>query len=1161
MGDFTHLHVHTEYSVLDGASNIKKLIGRAKEHGMKAIAITDHGNMFGVKEFHNEAKTLGIKPIIGCEIYVAKGNRTDRTDKNDRGYHLTLLAKNKTGYKNLIKIVSYSWIDGFYYNPRADKELLRKYKEGIIASSACLGGEIPKAIQENNIEKAKNIINEFKDIYGDDFYLELMRHKTGNLQMDKDVYERQELVNHELAKLSKELNVKLIATNDVHFVGHEDAEAHDRLICINTGKFVSEENRLHYTRQEYLKSIEEISELFSDFPEAISNTLEITDKIEEYELNHNAIMPDFSLPEGFDNEDDYLKHITYEGARKRYSDLTPKIKERIDFELETMKKMGYPGYFLIVHDFLNAARDMGVSVGPGRGSAAGSVVSYCLKITDIEPLKYNLLFERFLNPDRISMPDIDIDFDEDGRDLILKWVVEKYGKKHVAQIITMGRMLPRMAIRDVARVQELPLPEADRLAKLIPEKPGTSFEKAYSEVPELKQIRKSDNADVVAVLENAEKLEGTVRNTGIHACGIIIGRDDLEEHIPLCVQKDSDMYVTQFEGKHTEAVGMLKMDFLGLKTLSIIKDALENIKLSKNIDIDIDNIPLDDKKTFDLYSIGATTGLFQFESDGMKKHLKALKPNMFEDLIAMNALYRPGPMEYIPNYINRKHGTEKINYDLPEMEEILKETYGITVYQEQVMLLSQKLAGFTKGEADSLRKAMGKKKPEEMEKLQKQFTEGCKKNGHPENKAKKIWHDWEAFAQYAFNKSHSTCYAYISYQTAYLKAHHTAEFMAAVLGRNLNNIDKISLLIDGCRRMGIQVLGPDINESRMKFNVNKKGNLRFGLAAIKSVGEAAVENILLERDKNGPFKDIYDIVERINLHSVNKRTIDALVLAGCFDTISEIKRHQYFSTNSEEPSFVENLIRYGNKIQEEKNTSQQSLFGDSSAIEIKKPAAEQGEEWSILATLNKEKEMVGMYISAHPLDAYKIDIETICTHKLSELQDLKNLNDKEITIAGIVTGSVEKITKTGNPYGRVKIEDFSGSYNHTFFSKSWVQFKNYCTIGYSIILKGKVSLPEWKKENAEHELNIERISMLTDARKTIKNITIKIFINNINDELLGNLQKQIENNKGKTLLKFQIYDTEDNLNINMFSRTNSVYLSNEFIDYLKNNSDFEFKIN
>lgn len=759
------------------------------------------------------------------------------------------------------------------------------------------------------------------------------------------------------------------------------------------------------------------------------------------------------------------------------------------------------------------------------------------------------------------MPDIDIDFDEDGRDLVLKWVVEKYGQKRVAQIITLGRMLPKMAIRDVARVQQLPLNEADKLAKLIPEKPGASFASSYKEVKELDEIRKSNNKEVVNVLINAEKLEGTVRNTGIHACGVIIGRDDLEEHIPLCVQKDSEMYVTQFEGKHTEAVGMLKMDFLGLKTLSIIKDAIENIKLSKNIDIDIDSIPLDDQKTFELYSRGATTGLFQFESDGMKKHLKALKPNKFGDLIAMNALYRPGPMEYIPNYINRKHGLEKINYDLPEMEEILEETYGITVYQEQVMLLSQKLANFTKGEADSLRKAMGKKKPEEMEKMQKQFIAGCLANGHPENTAKKIWHDWEAFAQYAFNKSHSTCYAYISYQTAYLKAHYPAEFMAAVLSRNLNNIDKITLLMEGCRRMGIQVLGPDVNESRLKFTVNSKGHLRFGMAAIKGVGSLAVESILKERDENGPYSDIFNFIERVNLTSVNKKTIENLVLAGCFDNFDQYKRSQFFSKNGEDISFIENLIRYGNVFQEGKNTTQQSLFGDSFNIEIKKPEPDIFDDWSILAKLNKEKEVVGMYISAHPLDAYKVDIEAICSHPLTALNDFNALNNQEITIAGIVTSSAERTTKNGKPFGRVTIEDYTGTYNHTFFSNDWVQFKNYCTVGYSIILKGKVKLNDWPKDNPELHFSISSISMLTEARKTIKNLILKIAINDITEALIGDLINQIEKNKGNTLVKINVYDSVNNVNIKMFSRKYSVFISNEFVEFLKENPAIEFKLN
>ena len=895
---FTHLHVHTQYSILDGAAVIKSLIAKAKGDNMKAIAITDHGNMFGAKEFHNESKKQGLMPILGCEVYVARRSRLEKSDKLDGGgFHLVLLAKNKVGYKNLIKLVSYGWTEGFYYRPRVDKELLHKYHEGIIASSACLHGEIPWLLRHEGIDQAKKALCDYQEIFKDDFYLELQRHLSGDPQIDREVYENQVYVNTQLLKIASETGIKCIATNDVHFINEEDAPAHDRLLCISTGKDVDDPNRLRYTKQEWMKTQDEMRQLFADIPEVIANTNEVVAKVELYELNSEPIMPDFPIPDGFSDAQEYLRFLTYEGAARRFPEMDEMVRERIDFELETIHKMGFPGYFLIVWDVIRAAREMGVSVGPGRGSAAGSVVAFCLKITDIDPIKYDLLFERFLNPDRISMPDIDIDFDEDGRDNVLQYVVKKYGRERVAHVITFGTMAPKMAIRDVARVQKLELAEADRLAKLIPDTPGTSFKDAYEKVPALLAEKNSANKLIASTLKYAEVLEGSVRQTGVHACGIIIGKDNLEEYIPICRNKDAELNVTQFEGSHIESVGMLKMDFLGLKTLSIIKDTIDNVKISRNIDIDIDHLPLDDAKTYELYSRGETTGLFQFESEGMKKYLKTLKPNRFEDLIAMNALYRPGPMEYIPSYVNRKHGKEEIVYDIPEMEAYLKDTYGITVYQEQVMLLSQLLAGFTKGMADSLRKAMGKKIISMMNELHVKFEEGCIRNGHDPKIVGKIWKDWESFAHYAFNKSHSTCYAYISYQTAYLKAHYPAEFMAAVLSRNLNDLKKIGFFMDECRRMGIKVLVPDINESFARFTVNPQGHIRFGLAAIKGVGESAVEHIIEIREKGGLFKDIYDVVERVNLSTVNKRCLEALAMAGGFDGFSDIQRHQYFETD------------------------------------------------------------------------------------------------------------------------------------------------------------------------------------------------------------------------------------------------------------------------
>jgi DNA polymerase III subunit alpha len=848
MTGFTHLHVHTQYSILDGASDIRALLKRASDLGMESLAITDHGNMFGVKEFHNRATAVGIKPVIGCEMYVARRPIGETHVKEDRsGNHLILLAKNLTGYHNLIKLVSVGYTKGFYYKPRVDKELLMKYREGLIATSACIASEIAEEILRDNPSAADEALKSYIDIFGEDFYLEIQRHETNDPSADRSAFALQQKVIAHYRELAARHSVKIIATNDVHFINEEDADAHDVLICINTASDYDDPTRLRYSKQEYLKSEEEMRAIFSDIPEAVDNVSEVIGKIESYTLEHDPIMPEYQLPDGFTDKDEYLRFLTYEGARERWGEITTEVQERIDFELDTIASMGFPGYFLIVQDFLRAAREMDVAVGPGRGSAAGSVVAFCLRITDIDPLKYGLLFERFLNPDRISMPDIDIDFDEDGRESVLKYVVDKYGHDKVAHIITFGTMASKMAIRDVARVQKLPLPDADRLAKLVPEKAKISLREAYEESPELSKERFSDNPLIASTLRFAEILEGSVRQTGVHACGIIISRDSLDEHIPICTAKDTELYATQFDGDHVESVGLLKMDFLGLKTLSIIKDAIVNIKKSTGREIILSELPLDDTKTFELFSNGETTGLFQFESAGMKRYLRDLKPNRFEDLIAMNALYRPGPMEYIPKFIRRKHGEEPIEYELPVMEKYLDDTYGITVYQEQVMLLSQELAGFTKGQADSLRKAMGKKKRDIMDQMKVKFIEGCHKNSHSPVIAEKIWTDWEAFAEYAFNKSHSTCYALIAYQTGYLKANYPAEYMAAVLSRNLSDIKKITLFMDETRRMGIEVLGPDINESDFLFTVNKQGNIRFGLGAIKGVGENAVVQLLEER--------------------------------------------------------------------------------------------------------------------------------------------------------------------------------------------------------------------------------------------------------------------------------------------------------------------------
>ncbi|MEA1887961.1 MAG: DNA polymerase III subunit alpha [Bacteroidota bacterium] len=1161
MSNFVHLHLHTQYSILDGASKISELMEMASELDMPAVAITDHGNMFGVKEFHNAAKEKGIKPIIGVEAYVARRGMSEITSKDDRsGDHLILLARNYTGYRNLVKLVSLSWTEGFYYKPRIDKDLLKQYNEGLIATSACIAGEIPSAILNNDKDSAENIIREYRDIFGDDFYLEIQRHTTGDPVYDNDTLARQNIVIEAYKELSEKTGIKIIASNDVHFLKAEDAEAHDRLICLNTGKELDDPDRLRYTKQEYFKTEEEMRELFSDCPQAVENTLEIANKAENYELDHEPIMPEFPIPEKFQNKDEYLRHLTYRGAEERWDELNDELKERIDFELDTIKKMGYPGYFLIVQDFLRAAREMGVSVGPGRGSAAGSAVAYALRITDIDPIKYKLLFERFLNPDRISMPDIDIDFDEDGRDQVLRYVVDKYGHDRVAHIITFGTMAAKGAIRDIARVQNLQLSDADRLAKLIPERPGITFKAAYEEVPELRKERNSDNELIARTLQYAEALEGSVRQTGIHACGIIIGRDPLNEHIPLSMAKDTDLYVTQYDGNHVESVGLLKMDFLGLKTLSIIRDAIDNIKASKGIDFDISTVPLDDAKTFDLYSNGETTALFQFESEGMKKHLKELKPNRFEDLIAMNALYRPGPMEYIPRFIKRKHGLEKIDFPLAEMETHLKDTYGITVYQEQVMLLSQELAGFSKGQADSLRKAMGKKKKELMDPLKVKFFEGCRARGYKEKIIERIWTDWESFAQYAFNKSHSTCYAYVSYQTAYLKAHYPAEFMAAVLSRNINDIKKLTTFMDEARRMGIEVLGPDVNESKVNFTVNKDGNIRFGLGAIKGVGTSAVIGLIEERDNKGLFSSIFDFIERVNLNALNKKSIEAMALAGAFDCFKELNRAQYFAEDNRGQVFIESLVRYGNMLKTEVSTAQQSLFGDDDGFEVVKPIPPDTPEWPKLEKLTREKEVVGIFLSAHPLDDYKLEMKTFCNTNISKLNNLDELLNKEVIIAGMVTEARSGTSKNGKPFGSFTLQDYTDSYRFMLFDKDYVNNSKYCNPGYFLLVKGKVRQRMFRED--ELEVKIQNIHLLTSVKdELIRSFTVVIPLDMLNNELVEKLKELTVRNKGKTELRFLVADPVEKISVSLFSRSFKVELNNDIISFIESVPGLEFKVN
>jgi len=1161
MASFAHLHVHTQYSILDGASSIPLLIDKVKSLGMEAVAITDHGNMFGVKEFHNTAVKKGIKPIIGCEIYVAKRSIADVTGKEDRsGDHLILLAKNLKGYKNLIKLISLAWIKGFYYKPRIDKELLAQYSEGLIASSACLAGEIPDEILNGTTEGAEAALRSYLDIFGKDFYLEIQRHETYDPEADMKVFPLQQRAIEEIKKLSARYDVKIIATNDVHFINAEDAEAHDRLICINTAKDIDDPDRLRYSKQEYLKSEEEMRKIFSDIPEAIDNVAEIIAKVEKYKLDHDPIMPDFDLPEGYKDKDEYLRYLTYKGAKERWGDLTPEQRERIDFELVTIAKMGFPGYFLIVQDFLRAAREMGVSVGPGRGSAAGSAVAYCLRITDIDPIKYGLLFERFLNVDRTSMPDIDIDFDEDGREAVLKYVVNKYGRDKVAHIITFGSMAAKMAIRDVARVQKLPLPDADRLAKLIPEKPGTTLLQAYNEVPELSKERESSNKLISQTLKYAEVLEGSIRQTGVHACGVIISKEPLDNYIPLCTAKDAELAVTQYDGSHVQAVGLLKMDFLGLKTLSIIRDAIENIRKSKGITIDIDSIPLDDKETYELFSNGETTAIFQFESTGMKRYLKELRPNRFEDLIAMNALYRPGPMQYIPEFIKRKHSDKKVEYTLPVMEKYLNDSYGITVYQEQVMLLSQALGGFTKGEADTLRKAMGKKKRSIMDEMKVKFLEGCLKNGYDNQTVEKIWSDWESFAEYAFNKSHSTCYALVAYQTGYLKAHFPAEFMAAVLSRNISDIKKITTFMDETRRMGMEVLGPDVNESNVNFTVNKAGNIRFGLGAIKGVGENAVIQLIEEREKGGIYKDIYDLVERVNLNSLNKKNLEAMAVAGAFDCFENISRAQYFALDSKGFSFIESLIRYGNNAKTIRQTSSQTLFGESGGFDLVKPEPSSCSDWPKLEKLNREKEVIGIYLSSHPLDDFRLEINTFTTATLADLQNLQNYLDREVTIAGMVTDTKNGISKNNKPYGSMTLQDYTDSFRFILFDKDYIDNSKYFTIGYYLLIKGKVQKRKFRED--ELEFSIRKIYLLSSVKdELVKSVTLKIDPANIDHEMISELKQLISENKGETELRFMFLDSEDKISLPMFSRTQRVRLNNEFVAYLEDHPAIDFKVN
>ncbi len=1175
---FVHLHVHSQYSILDGQAPVKTLVDKAIADGMRGMAITDHGNMFGIKEFHDYVNKLNkkrdadeqFKPIFGCEVYVANQSRHDRFDKRDNGNHLILLAKNLKGYKNLIKIVSHAWTEGMYYHPRTDHSELEKYHEGIICSSACLGGEVPQLIMHGQMNQARETIKWFKDLFGDDYYLELQRHKATVARANHETYEKQCLVNDALIQFAKELDIKLICTNDSHFVNEEDADAHERLICLSTGKKLTDENIMLYSKQEWFKTTAEMNEVFADIPEALQNTNEILDKIEIYSIDHGPILPDFPLPDGFDNADDYLRYLVYEGAKERWPDLDEEHRERIDFELETIKNMGFPGYFLIVQDYIRMAPKLGCTVGPGRGSAAGSAVAYCLGITKIDPMKYDLLFERFLNPDRISLPDIDTDFDDDGRAAVLNYVTEKYGAEKVAHIVTYGTMAAKSAIKDVARVEDLPLSESNRLAKFIPSSPN--------EMPDDKNGKKYkitvknclecfndfraelDNPDprVGETIRFAEKLEGSVRSTGVHACGVIIGRDDITDWVPVSTATDSDgerIIVTQYEGGVIESTGLIKMDFLGLKNLSIIKEALANIKLNHGIDIDIEKIPIDDPKTYDLYCQGHTSGTFQFESAGMQKYLIELHPTCFEDLIAMNALYRPGPMDYIPSFINRKQGREPIEYDIPCMEKYLKETYGITVYQEQVMLLSRQLAGFTRGQSDTLRKAMGKKQIEKMNELEALFYEGGEKNGHDKKVLNKIWEDWKKFASYAFNKSHATCYSWVAYQTAYLKANYPSEYMAAVLSSNLSDVDKLSKYMDECRAMGIEVLGPNINESYKSFSATKDGRIRFGLAGIKGVGAGCVDAIVEERDKNGAYKDIFDFVQRINQGACNRKALESMALAGAFDDFNEIKREDFFEVNPRGEAFSETLMRFGQRYQTSQQEMQNSLFGAFDAIEVATPPIPHAEPWSQLERLNRERDLVGMYLSAHPLDPYYIEVNYGCDTPLAEVKSKADQLDQEITMGGLVVDFQTRMGKKGNQFGILKIEDYSGSFDFMLFGNKFVDYQKYGVPGFAIVVRGAYE----KGFGDAVRFNVKSIDLLENLKgKMLNNIVITLRDDELNhvDFLKKNLGSDGDN---RCDLYFRMKDQVSG-NYVMLRSKRLISVDKRLMEALRE-AEIEFKVN
>lgn len=1123
MCDFAPLHCHTQYSLLDGAADVDAMVKKAKADNMPAVAITDHGNMFGAFKFFAACKKHGVKPILGCEVYVVEDrfNKKFTRENKDKRYHQLLLAKNEEGYANLMKIVSQGYIDGIYMDfPRVDIELIKAHHNGIIASTCCVGAEVPQTIIHKGVEAAEKVFLKWLDIFGEDYYIELQRHEIGDLD---GTGWGQEAINQELLKFAKKHNVKVIATNDSHYVDQKDAEAHDILLCLQTGKDYTDPNRFKFANNKFFfKTQFEMKELFKDVPFAIENTLEIVEKVQPLNLQRDILLPAFKLPIGFKNQDEYLRFLTFEGAKKRWGDILPiHVIERLDFELNTIQHMGFPGYFLIVQDFINEGRNLGVSIGPGRGSAAGSAVAYAIGITNVDPIKYNLLFERFLNPDRISMPDIDIDFDDEGRQRVIDYVVDKYGKNQVAQIITYGTMAAKSSIKDVGRVLKVPLSDTDKLSKLIPDRPKITLEKAYEEVEELRNYR--DNPLFKPTLKLAEELEGSIRNRGIHASAVIIAPDDIVKYVPVCTAKDAELLVTQFDGSVIESAGMLKMDFLGLKTLTILKTALKLIDKNHNIKIDLNLLPLDDKKTFELYQRGDTIGTFQFESNGMQKYLRDLRPDKFDDLIAMNALYRPGPMEYIPNFADRKNGKEKVTYDLPEMQEFLEETYGITVYQEQVMLLSQKLAGFTKGKADELRKAMGKKDRAKLDSLKPLFMDGCKKNNLEELICEKIWVDWEKFASYAFNKSHSTCYAFVAFQTAYLKAHYPAEYMAAVLSHNMSDIKQINFFLSECRRMNIPTLGPDINESDVKFSVNKAGEIRFALSAIKGVGEAAVTDLIQERDKDGSFKNIFDLTKRVNARTVNKKNIESLAQAGAFDSFKDTHRAQYFHKYKDDSTLIELAIKFGNNVKEQQSSSSFSLFGGTADAEIPEPEMPHAQPWPAFEKLQKEKEVIGIYISGHPLDDFKLEITQYANCTFEEIDSFKN---KEITISCMVSSINKRINKEGRPWASVIFEDLDSSYETRFYSEDYNKYLAFLEQGNRLLIKGNYRQSFRDKET--FELKVTQIEFMQDVlEKYGKGIRLMLHYKNLDNTLVERIYNIIFKNKGKKPFTIYLYDDNE----------------------------------